>query len=86
MRSIRPRPSRFALAAPALLALAGCTHNQPDARFSPETMTLAQTPEDVNNQLIATYDENWRMFWQDLGRFGLTDRPSRLTPEPIPYP
>lgn len=26
-----------------------------------------------------------RMFWQDVGRAFYTDRPSRLTPEPVPY-
>ncbi len=49
---------------------------------SPNIDTLYQRPEDVDNAMTVTLDENGRMFWQDLGRVWLLDRPSRLTREP----
>lgn len=78
----------------ALLAacLAGCGTNpfSRDAmiRFNPtpELDTLYQRPVDVANAWAIMDDENWRMFNQDLGRAWYTDRPSRLTREPIPHP
>jgi hypothetical protein len=51
---------------------------------TPELDTLYQRPVEVDNKLALTEDENWRMFTQDLGRFWYTDRPSRLTREPVP--
>ena len=70
-------------------ALAGCADPlSRDAmiRYSPtpELDTLYQRPVDIANAYTIMDDENWRMFTQDLGRFFYTDRPSRLTPEPIP--
>jgi hypothetical protein len=53
---------------------------------SPNIDTLYQRPEDIDNAMVVTFDENGRMFWQDLGRVWLTDRPSRLTREPMPQP
>jgi hypothetical protein len=73
--------------------LAGC-HSSGDtaaardaqvrANPTPELDTLYQRPIDIDNRLTLTFDENWRMFNQDWGRFWLTDRPSRLTPERVP--
>ena len=53
---------------------------------SPNIDTLYQRPVDVDNAVIVTFDEDGRMFWQDLGRAFYWDRPSRLTREPIPVP
>jgi hypothetical protein len=53
---------------------------------SPEVTTLYERDADVKNALSITFDENLRMAKQDLGRFFYTDRPSRLTREPIPRP
>ncbi len=53
---------------------------------TPDLDTLYQRPVDVDNALTVMADENGRMFWQDLGRALLLDRPSRLTREPIPRP
>ncbi len=70
--------------------LAGCGSNpfgrdaDLRANLSPEVDTLYQRPVDVENALAITGDTNWRMFNQDLGRAFYTDRPSRLTREPIP--
>ncbi len=79
----------------AAAALAGCTtatsqadHNQAEqirADLTPELDTLYQRPDDVYNSLTIMADENGRMFWQDLGRAFYTDRPSRLTREPVPW-
>jgi hypothetical protein len=73
-----------------LAGFAGCAsdslHEQVKADPTPNLDTLHQRPEDIDNAMVVTFDENGRMFWQDLGRFWLTDRPSRLTREPIPVP
>jgi hypothetical protein len=78
-----------AVLASGLAGVAGCASSQYDqvkADPTPNLDTLYQRPEDVDNAMVVTFDENERMFWQDLGRFWLTDRPSRLTREPIPVP
>ncbi len=79
-------------AALSLALLSGCG-DSPRARHTmirlqptPEVDTLYQRGVDVDNKLTVMDDENWRMFVQDLGRAFYTDRPSRLTREPIPHP
>ena len=80
------------LSATALTALlAGCRSDTPAARDAmvrsnptPDLDTLYQRPIDIDNRLTLTYDENWRMFNEDWGRFWYTDRPSRLTRERVP--
>ena len=52
---------------------------------TPELETLYQRSVDISNAWTIMDDENWRMFTQDLGRAFYTDRPSRLTREPIPH-
>lgn len=71
--------------------LSGCSSG--DARLdavradpSPNIDTLYQRPADVQNSMTVTFDENGRMFWQDMGRVFMTDHPSRLTRETIPRP
>jgi len=73
------------------LALTGCGTG--DARLddiradpSPDVDTLHQRPIDMGNAATVTFDENFRMMWQDMGRVMLFDRPSRLAREPIPRP
>ena len=85
--------SRHAAALTALAALAllsGCTepsrYQQVKDDATPNLDTLYQRPEDIDNAIVVTFDENGRMFWQDLGRAFYWDRPSRLTREPIPQP
>lgn len=55
------------------------------ANLTPELDTLYQRPDDMSNAFVVMLDENGRMFWQDLGRALYTDRPSRLTREPVPW-
>lgn len=71
-----------------LATLGGCEtsrYQQVKDDATPNLDTLHQRPEDVDNALVTTFDENGRMFWEDLGRAFYTNRPSRLTPEPIPF-
>lgn len=74
----------------ASLALGGCASSQDyshqaaaeiRANATPELDTLYQRPVDIDNAIALTFDENGRMFNQDLGRFWLLDRPSRLSPD-----
>jgi hypothetical protein len=58
----------------------GVRHN-----LTPELSTMSDRPVDVDNTWALTCDENWRMFVSDFQRGALIDRPSRLTPEPIPH-
>jgi hypothetical protein len=93
MRSIRPsaRTSALLLAAIAGASLVGCgtggaphNHHRIQGNLTPEVDTLYQRRVDMDNRIALTNDENLRQFNQDLGRFWLLDRPSRLTREPTP--
>ncbi len=69
--------------------LAGCKSSHAEevrANPTPDLDTLYQNDDDINNALTRTFDEDLRMFWQDLGRAFYVDRPSRLTREPVPVP
>ncbi|MBX3386301.1 MAG: hypothetical protein KF768_07005 [Phycisphaeraceae bacterium] len=79
----------FAIAASAMIW--GCAseqtrYQQVKADPTPNLDTLYQRPADIDNKVILTFDENARMFVQDLGRAFYWDRPSRLTREPVPQP
>lgn len=92
MRLIRPLTVLLGVTLTA--GLSGCastanTQAQRDAERvrkdpTPEAVTLFQTPDEVENELAVMYNDNWRMFKQDLGRAFYVDRPSRLTREPVP--
>jgi hypothetical protein len=95
---MRSQPSRLrstltlaALAVVVAVPLLGC-ESEADKRakrirrnLTPELDTLYQREDDIDNALALTFDENGRMILQDLGRAFYTDRPSRLTPEPVPH-
>jgi uncharacterized lipoprotein YajG len=72
----------------ALALLSGCS-KQDSQRFAtvldptPELGTLNAREDDVINTTTGVFDTNWRAFRSDVGRLFLTDRPSRLTPEPV---
>lgn len=53
------------------------------ANPTPELQTLVERPIDVKTQMAITDDYHWRLFNEDLGRFLLVDRPSRMSPMPI---
>jgi hypothetical protein len=79
----------------AAIGLVGCsstpnTQSQYDAERvrrapTPELVTLYQTEDDVKNVIAVMKNDNWKMLKQDAGRVFYTDRPSRLTREPVPW-
>lgn len=52
---------------------------------TPELDTLAERHDDIENTISLNYDTYFRQMNEDIGRFFLLDRPSRLTQKPIPY-
>ncbi|CAN5819966.1 hypothetical protein BH11PLA1_BH11PLA1_00020 [soil metagenome] len=75
--------------AAAGLTLGGCGSQSEqqlaDVRFAPAPgmATLQETEPQSENHKFQTWDHNWRALRADMGRFLLTDKPSRLGPEPI---
>ncbi|MCA9312613.1 MAG: hypothetical protein KDA21_15470 [Phycisphaerales bacterium] len=87
-RSISRKTLTVALLAGGVLALAGCNSGTTGKIYSdptPALDTTSQTDYEIKNQLVIHRDTNLRMFWEDIGRMWMTDRPSRLSPKPIPY-
>ncbi|MGE3106976.1 MAG: hypothetical protein AB7G11_13650 [Phycisphaerales bacterium] len=70
--------------------LVGCAADTRDAQIradvTPELETLWERQVDMDNHGALMADENGRMFVEDLGRFWLMNRSSRLTPEPTIRP
>ena len=84
-------PAHLALALGAAIIAGGCSSEGDRYQAvkddpTPNIDTLHQRPADVDNSIVVTFDENGRMFTQDLGRAFYWDRPSRLTREPVPRP
>ncbi len=77
-------------AAALLLGAGGCSDyshqiaSDVRANPTPELMTLWERPVDVDNHIAITRNTNFRSMWEDLGRAMLLDRPSPMTPEPMP--
>lgn len=87
--STRRRATLVLLAASAAAA-SGC--NSQSSRLAayranptPELDTTSQRRHDMDNRMTVTNDTNLRMFNEDLGRMFFLDRPSRLSPKPVPY-
>ncbi len=79
-------------AAVVVLGLSACASRSKYPGYStvasdltPDMLTLTNRPIDAQNRMAVTTNENWRMFWSDLSRAALLDRPSRLTPTMIPH-
>jgi hypothetical protein len=89
MKTSRTIAASLTFAAMAAL-VGGCStpsmHDEIHADLTPELDTLHEREADMDNSWTIMMDENGRMFMQDLGRVFYTNRPSRLTPEPIPRP
>lgn len=72
----------------ALLALASACASDRVAEYrknlTPEMATLGDTYPQIHNRSAEMVDTNWSLFLEDWARLGLWDRPSRLTPKPIP--
>jgi hypothetical protein len=86
-------PGLTAGLAVAAAGMVGCSVHNPGgpgyhAEFSnnptPWVDTLDETEVEYKNQVAHTYDTNSRNILEDLGRLWLADRPSRLTPMPVP--
>lgn len=74
----------------AMGLLSGCNTSGQQAQRNeivlnptPELGTLQSREVDVTNTTTVVFDTNWRAFRSDVGRLLLTDRPSRLAPEPV---
>jgi uncharacterized lipoprotein YajG len=75
----------------AAVCLAGCAntsnypgHSEVANDITPDILSLSKRPIDANNTMRLTNNENYRMMWDDLGRLSLLNRPSRLSPYPMP--
>ena len=85
------RAALLTLTGAAFVSAIGCaTGGDPHvSRFrsnpTPRLHTLGKTGVESANRVALTHDENGRQLNADAGRFFLTDRPSRLAPEPIAY-
>ncbi len=53
--------------------------------LTPELMGMSSRTIDSERIMAVNSNINWRMFWDDWGRALYLDRPSRLTPQPVPY-
>jgi len=71
------------IAAIAALAtiMTGCAVTDP----SPSVTTLGRSDAEMAKTYTISSDTNWRALINDLERAFYTDRPSRLTPNPIPH-
>ncbi len=90
MRRFNPRWILVPAAGLLSLALVGCNAQQQRLTAyrmnpSPEVDTLSKTHDNIDNRLTLMADTNFRMLNEDIGRALLVDRPSRLTPVPVPY-
>lgn len=82
----------FFIASAALIgaSVLGCSPQQQRlsayrANPTPELDTLSKTHDNIDNRLTITNDSNLRMLNEDIGRALLLDRPTRLSPTPVPY-
>jgi hypothetical protein len=90
---VRPASVFFTLGC-GVFALVGCASYKADDggrhadiqdNITPELYSLHQRQIDVDDEIWRTWDANKRMFWADLQREWLHDRPSRLSVLPSPY-
>jgi hypothetical protein len=77
----------------SMFTLAGCK-SDPDRKYktdldslsvdlSPELVNTSQTKDESRMDWAVDRDQDMRSAWSDMGRFWLTDKPSRLSPYPI---
>ncbi len=71
----------------SLASMTGCgrvTAGQVRHNMTPELATTARSSEMYANDKARIFDNNLRAAWDDLDRFMLMHRNSRLTPYPAP--
>ena len=69
----------------------GCGNKNPENvgykhvtnHLTPEMKGLSETHTDDHTAFRTTSNQNWRLFWDDLGRALLLDTPSHSTPMPV---
>ena len=77
------------LLAVACVGLGGCTSpddvsfNAIKGDLTPHIVGLTERDVDIELNMAVVGNQNLRMFWGDLGRIWLFDRPSRLSPYDI---
>ena len=77
------------LLAVASVGLGGCTSpddvsfNAIKGDLTPHIVGLTERDVDIELNMAVVGNQNLRMFWGDLGRIWLFDRPSRLSPYDI---
>ena len=82
-------PSSCLLLAVASVGLGGCTSpddvsfNAIKGDLTPHIVGLTERDVDIELNMAVVGNQNLRMFWGDLGRIWLFDRPSRLSPYDI---
>lgn len=90
MRIARPALVSLALATGLVTSLTGCSSDPMATDFksikgdlSPELQSIAERDVDIDRNIATTFEQNGRMFWNDLGRAWYVDRPSIMSPFPI---
>ncbi len=93
-RTTSRRPALAALLLASAAAVFGaCAHEdysytaakEIQDNATPNLDTLSQRRIDIDNTIAVTFDTNGRLLNEDLGRMFFFDRPSRLTPAPMPH-
>ncbi len=78
-----------AIACLAALGLGGCSSGDRAREYrsnpTPELASLAKRPADIDNRRAYVRDTYYRSAVNDLGRFWLMDRPSRLMYNVTPF-
>jgi hypothetical protein len=79
-----------ALAACAAAFCGGCSttgssYNAVSTNPTPELLTLDQRPIDYRTMVAVSWNSNNRTIPSDIARAIYIDRPSRLTPYPVPH-
>lgn len=79
----------------SVIAIAGCGGGGEEKQVNykteirsvpaPKLRTLSQRREDTKNETVLTLDTNARARWAEIRRLLFLDRPSKLTPEPMPH-
>lgn len=92
MRTNRAQSCLRVIAVGALLGAAcacvGCSGGPVDGyrlNPTPSAMTMSQNGNEVANATTTTFDTNFREMNEDVARLLLIDKPTLLTPKPVPH-
>lgn len=84
------RLARSACLLSAAVMLAACSAQQVRLHQyrsdpTPKMDNMARVKDKVDNDATVMLDTYWRQYHEDLARFFLLDRPTRMDPRRIPY-